>query len=183
MPPEPLPAFRYHPEPIATGSVAPSDRVCRCCGSARGFIYTGPTYAETDLDNGLCPWCIADGGAHQKFSAAFTDLDSIGNTDLWPPVAPAVAEAVAFRTPGFQGWQQERWFTCCGDAGAFLGPKGRLELEDAGEQALTAIREEIGYEGAAWEEYLDALNRDFGPTAYLFRCLHCGRLGGYSDFT
>ena len=21
----------------------------------------------------------------------------------------------------------------------------------------------------------------FGPTAYLFRCLHCGRLGGYSD--
>jgi uncharacterized protein CbrC (UPF0167 family) len=182
MSPESLPAFRYHPDPIATGSVVRSDRVCRCCGSARGLIYVGPTYAEADLDNGLCPWCIADGTAHEKFNASFTDPDRVGGTESWPAVPAAVVEAVAFRTPGFQGWQEERWFTCCGDAGAFLGPKGRLDLEDAGEEALTAIRLECGHQGDAWQEYLDALNRDFGPTAYLFRCLHCGRLGGYSDF-
>jgi uncharacterized protein CbrC (UPF0167 family) len=90
---------------------------------------------------------------------------------------------VAFRTPGFEGWQQERWFTCCGDAGAYLGSKGRRDLEEAGAEAVAAIREERGYSGERWKEYLEALNRDFGPTAYLFRCLHCGRLGGYSDFT
>jgi uncharacterized protein CbrC (UPF0167 family) len=183
MPQEPLPVFRYHPDPVATGSVVPSDRLCRCCGRARGFIYTGPTYAEADLDNGLCPWCIATGAAHERFNATFTDPDRIGNTETWPSVPTEVADAVAYRTPGFQGWQEERWFTCCGDAGAFLGPKGRRELQEAGVEAVTAIREEIGYEGARWDEYFDDLNRDFGPTAYLFRCLHCGRLGGYSDFS
>ena len=31
------------------------------------------------------------------------------------------------------------------------------------------------------EEYLDVLDADGSPTAYLFRCLHCGKIGGYSD--
>ncbi|MCP4306259.1 MAG: CbrC family protein [bacterium] len=38
-----LPSFRYHPDPIATGSIRPSDEaVCRRCSRNRGFIYVGP---------------------------------------------------------------------------------------------------------------------------------------------
>ena len=48
-----LPSFRYHPDPIAdpiaTGSVVPSDTVCRCCGQACGYIYKGSVYCREPL--------------------------------------------------------------------------------------------------------------------------------------
>jgi uncharacterized protein len=178
-----LPPFRYHPDPVATGSVRRSDRTCQCCGLARGFLYNGALSSEAELEGSVCPWCIADGSAHGKFGAVFTEVTAIGGQGRWPTVPREVVEEVAFRTPGFSGWQQERWFTCCDDAGAFLGPMGYKQLADLGPEAVAVIRAESGYEGAEWEEYCEALNLDFGPTAYLFRCLHCGRLGGYSDFT
>ncbi|WP_264169817.1 CbrC family protein [Burkholderia cepacia] len=40
-----LPAFRYHPDPLATGSVIRSDARCVCCGDARGYVYAGPVHA------------------------------------------------------------------------------------------------------------------------------------------
>ena len=178
-----LPTFRYHPDPVSTGSVVPSTTACLVCGVSRGFIYTGPTYSTDEVDEELCPWCIADGSAHDKLDAEFTDSEGVGDYGTWGPVSEEVREVVAFRTPGFSGWQQERWFTCCGDAAAFLGRAGREDLENAGGQAVEAIRSEIGYSGSDWEEYLAGMSRDGQPTAYLFRCLHCGKYGGYSDFT
>ena len=38
-------------------------------------------------------------------------------------VSDEIVAEVAYRTPGFTGWQQERWFTHCA-AGEFLG-RGR----------------------------------------------------------
>jgi len=174
-----LPEFQYHPDPIATGSVEQSDEECQCCGKKTGFIYTGPVYAEDELDNAICPFCIADGSAADKFDAMFTDDDEIGDGEV--EISPEVVEEVSRRTPGFSGWQQERWLGCCEDAAAFLGPAGREELEQLGKEAIEAVREERGLEGDEWEEYFDSLNRDEGPTAYVFRCLHCGKLKAYSD--
>lgn len=72
-----LPKFRYHPDPIASGSVVASEKKCECCQKTRGFIYNGPTYTEKNLDEeSLCPWCIADGSASQKFEATFVDAES-----------------------------------------------------------------------------------------------------------
>jgi uncharacterized protein len=113
---EPLPDFPYHPDPIATGAIAESEAVCVNCGQARGFIYTGPVYAEEDLSEALCPWCIADGTAAARFDAAFTDVDVL------PDDVPAeTIVRVMRRTPGFGGWQQEHWMFHCGDGAAFLG--------------------------------------------------------------
>ena len=92
-----FPLFKYHPDPIASGSVAESDESCLCCDQKRGFIYTGPVYAIEDLDNKICPWCIADGSAAEKFEAVFTDEDGIGAEEL----AVETQEKVARRTPGF----------------------------------------------------------------------------------
>jgi len=97
-----LPVFRYHPDPIASGSVVASDAQCACCGARRGFIYTGPVYCEDDLDEALCPWCIADGSAHAKFDASFADANGFSEK-----VAPAVVDEIVHRTPGFNAWQQE----------------------------------------------------------------------------
>ena len=32
-----------------------------------------------------------------------------------------------------------------------------------------------------WEDYFESLDAKSSPTAYVFRCLHCGALGGYCD--
>jgi uncharacterized protein CbrC (UPF0167 family) len=178
---DPLPVFRYHPDPLATGSIVASDATCRCCDRARGYTYAGPVYADEELDDSLCPWCIADGTAAMRFGAEFVDVEGIGGYGAWPPVPPAVAREVSQRTPGFSGWQQERWWTHCDDAGEFLGPSGVAELRGEWAAALPAIQADVEYDGPDWEEYVAALDRDHGPTAYVFRCRHCGQLGGYSD--
>ncbi len=178
-----LPTFKYHPDPLGTGSIKPSDRTCLVCGQARGFIYDGQPYAEEELIDCFCPWCIADGSAHVKYNAEFTDAASVGGYGTWESVSAEIVAEVAHRTPGFTGWQQERWFTHCADAGEFLGRFGMKELRGFGAQAIIAIKEEIGFEGDEWNEYFELLDKDGEPTAYLFKCRHCGTFGGYSDFT
>ncbi|MFL5382629.1 MAG: CbrC family protein [Longimicrobiaceae bacterium] len=176
-----LPHFKYHPDPIATGSIEPSDTVCVSCGRARGYIYTGPVHATEELDGSLCPWCIADGSAAERFDAEFTDPAGIAS-GLWPAVPDAVVLEVSRRTPGFTGWQQERWWTHCGDAGEFLGRAGADDLAGRWSGALAAIRDDVLVDDEEWEEILPTLHPDGDATAYVFRCRTCGQLGGYADW-
>src|SRR5215471_19277004 len=167
-----LPVFRYHPDPIASGSVVASGAECLCCNKRRGFIYTGPAYCEAELDGALCPWCIADGAAHETFGASFTD------EALFPDGLPQeVIEEVAFRTPGFSGWQQEKWLACCGDAAAFVEAAGRAELRARHSRLhgvlMTYIVEEFGIAGSEAGGFLNLLAPDFRPTAYIFSCGDC----------
>ena len=136
-------------------------------------------YGEYELQT-VCPWCIGDRSAHEKFGVEFVDRDLVGNG--WDQVPVEVVDELACATPGFSGWQQERWFTHCADAAQFLGPMGKEQLQAEGAEAIEVIRLESGYEGKEWDLYYSSLNYRYGPgTAYLFKCIHCGRLGGYSD--
>jgi uncharacterized protein len=176
---ESLPLFRYHPDPVATGSVVPSVSPCLACGRARGFTYVGPVYAVEEPTDGLCPWCIADGTAASAFDAEFTDAALDVPTDI----AVSVIDELLRRTPGYNSWQQDRWLYHCADACAFLGAVGRHELEDH-RDAREMLRHE--HDGFGWNErqveaYLEALSTDGSPTAFLFRCLHCAAYLAYSD--
>ena len=51
-----MPSFGYHLDPIASGSVKASNAACVCCTEARGYVYTGPVYAEAEYEKTLCPW-------------------------------------------------------------------------------------------------------------------------------
>ncbi|MEV6106667.1 CbrC family protein [Streptomyces sp. NPDC051940] len=175
--PEPLPQFPYHPDPVATGSVAPSDAECICCERVRGFIYVGPVYAVDEIDEELCPWCIADGSAAERFEAQFTEVD--GDVPL------DVVRAVEQRTPGFSGWQQERWLTHCGDAAMFHGRAGAAELARHPD-ALAAISADLDtrrWPPAQIRHFVSALDKDGQPTAYTFECRTCGAWLAYADFT
>lgn len=177
-----LPFFKYHPNPIATGQVDESDTMCVCCRQARGWIYIGPVYAVGEFDEQICPWCIADGTANRRLSANFNDDTGIGGGGLWDEVPVSVMEEITYRTPGFIGWQQEQWWTHCNDGGAFLGRVGHEELEDLGPEAIEAIRESTGLdEGPDWQRFYKSLDQEDSPSAYLFRCLHCDKFGGYTD--
>ncbi len=177
-----LPVFKYHPDPIATGAIRKDDAECLACGKASGYIYTGPVYARDELDEQICPWCIADGHAHTRFNAEFTDEVGIGGGGEWDSVSEDVINEVSHRTPGFSGWQQEQWWTHCGDAAAFIGRAGRKELEALGSEAISAIQDSTGLsDGSEWEQFFSALDKDGSPTAYMFRCTKCGQVGGYQD--
>lgn len=98
-------------------------------------------------------------------------------------VSREIKEEVAYRTPGFCGWQQEKWLVHCNDACAFLGPAGRQEIEAIGNHALIdSLRKDIQMDEEEFERYFEELDKEAEPTAYIFRCLHCGVYLGYSDF-
>lgn len=155
-----LPAFRYHPDPVGTGSFVATDDRCPYCGSDRTYVYAGPVYAIEEPDP-PCPTCIADGSFADRFDAEFTDPAPLAGLDA------EIIDEVTRRTPGYSGWQVEQWMTHCDDAAVFLGPAGYVELLGHPE-AMEHLRLELGDDG------LQDLSRNGSPTAYLFRCRHCG---------
>jgi uncharacterized protein len=178
---EPLPKFRFHPDPLATGSVKASKKKCVCCNRSRGHIYVGPVYSEKKYSECICPWCIADGSAHRKLAVSFHDDAEVGGNE-WDSVPRQSIDEVVFRTPGFSGWQQERWWSHCGDAAQFIGRAGSEELRELGPQAVQAIRDSTGLtDDTEWNEFFRAIDKDGSPTAYLFKCQKCGQYGGYQD--
>ncbi|MFG2464139.1 CbrC family protein [Streptomyces canus] len=173
-----LPRFPYHPHPVATGSVTPSDAPCVCCGQERGWVYTGPVYAAGAPDSGICPYCIAFGKAAERYDATFAEA-------IEGDVPKDVVTAILRHTPGFVAWQSPTWLTHCGDGAEFLGLAGAKELERHPD-ALDDLRRRC----AEWtwppdevEDFLGSLDKDDQPTAYLFRCRLCATHLAYADFT
>ena len=178
---EPLPTFRYHPDPVGTGAFEQQAGTCRSCGRARGWVYVVPPYAVENLRDALCPWCVADGSAAARFDAVFTDL--VEHDDDLDGVPPEVLDEITHRTPGFSGWQQERWLFHCGDGAVFLGAAGRAELADLPD-AVDRLKEQAaqwGFTGDDADAFVGSLDVDGASTAYLFRCLHCGTHLAYAD--
>ena len=178
-----LPTFRYHSDPVVSGSIVASGVKCRCCRKARGYIYAGPVYAEDELQDALCPWCIADGSAHKKFDATFMDYEAVSDK-----VPEKAADEICQRTPGYNAWQGGAWPGCCGDGTRYLAPVGQAELQTAAfREWLGSVLNHIIYEmqisGGAATRLLQSLNRDQGPTAYLFECITCGRHHVHIDRT
>jgi uncharacterized protein len=171
-----LPHFTYHPDPVGNGLVTTSDKICACCGRARGFIYRGPVYATQELNEQLCPWCIADGAAAAKFNATFTDdvpLLEGGDLDA------AIVEIITKRTPGYIGWQQEAWQTHCSDACAYIGFPTHAELDGVLATAVASLTDGLGIPEKDWQSMRKAyVAGGFQPQGrvglYKFRCLHCG---------
>ena len=176
----PLPHFRLHADPLKSGSVAWRPVRCRACEQERPATYVGPVYAAGDLEDALCPWCIADGTAHARFGVEFLDAE------LVPSAVPDdVKEELLTRTPGFCTWQGVEWPLCCGAATSFLEPVGTAELRARYREVEGALIgllvHELGMSGGALHALVASLDRDRGPTAYVFRCLSCACLSARFD--
>lgn len=112
------------------------------------------------------------------------DPAAVGGYGRWDLAPRSSRVEVASRTPAFIGWQQEQWWTHCGDAAAFVGRAGAERVRAHGPGLLEHLRRDLGWEcGDEFDAYVRSLSPDGQPTAYLFRCLRCGEVGGYSDFT
>src|SRR5262245_12244012 len=110
-----VPTFKYHPSPLSSGALKDSDDMCECCGLARGYMYEGPVYCTAEVER-VCPWCIADGSAHAKWDAQFTDAEFRDSHGGHVDLPRAVWEEVLHRTPGVVGaCQAVVWWVHCGE--------------------------------------------------------------------
>ncbi|WP_416530795.1 CbrC family protein [Streptomyces coelicoflavus] len=171
-----LPFFRYHPDPLASGSIRASAESCACCGRSTGWIYTATFYSAQEVSGRFCPWCIADGSAAQRFAGEFTDSYGLDG------VSDEVLHEVTRRTPGFHAWQDPHWLVHCHDAGAFVGEVGYTELAEHPE-VLDQLRADLRIDGHHDESRLERLLTHLGEgmTAMLFRCTVCGAHLAYAD--
>ena len=174
-----LPAFRYHPEPLRTGSVVARAFYCIVCNRGRDYAYAGPTYSVAEIDEAsICPWCIADGSAGAALNAVFADGYNLAG------LPGNIVAAVTTRTPGYLSWQQDCWQVHCDDACAFVDRVGKSELDQLEPGATKAMVTALGDWGRTddeREELLSRLHRDGDLTGYLFRCLVCGQYLAHVD--
>ena len=173
-----LPSFRYHPDPVATGAFERMPGNCRVCEEARGWLYVLGAYGPESLRDAVGPWCLADGSGAVRWGVRFNVHGEVPSR-----VTAVVVEELEARTPGFSGWQQERWLFHCDDGAAFLGAAGWEELE-AHPDAVASVRADVagwGLETDDIDALVGSLDVDGSATAYLFRCLHCDTHLAYAD--
>ena len=172
-----LPEFRYHPDPLSTGAFQKTDelRICECCGKETEYVYENPFFSEDEVEC-LCPWCISDGTAAEKFDGEFQDPESCDEVD-----DEDKTDELICRTPGYIGWQQEYWLAHCGDYCAFVGYVGMKELEEMG---LSDSLEDIYRKDVSMFDIEDVrkyLENEGSMQGYLFKCLVCGKYLLYAD--
>ena len=177
-----LPYFKYHPNPLETGAFQYGDQaICDCCGKETTVYYSSPFYSAADIQF-LCPWCIKDGSAAEKFDGIYQDKESI--EDIGESGAIPVNEAVdelTRRTPGHSAWQQERWLAHCKDFCAFIGYVGWTELESKINE-FADLAGDCEISGLNPGELEDRLRNNGSCQGYLFQCLDCKKYRLYADF-
>ena len=162
-----LPFFKYHPDPLETGSFEEGEeKICPCCGNKSRVYYTSMPYCIDNVDY-LCPTCISNGDAARKFDAMFvSDAEWHGDNDKEKD------DELFRRTPGYLSWQGEHWLSCCDDYCAYMGTVGTRELK-AMDIADEVIEEYV--QRGAFEDIGEYLVKDGPMCGYLFKCIHCGK--------
>lgn len=175
------PFFRYHPDPVATGSVEPSEALCDVCGALAGLRYSGPVYGRQV--GVVCLRCIGSGAAADALGLGDGPADFADAVGVPADVPLAVVEEITRRTPGFDAWQDPRWLYHCADGAAYLGRIGWEQVQDDGEalESLRAETRDLGFDDELTEEWLTRMSPDGDITGHLFQCLHCGAHVAYSD--
>ena len=163
-------SFKYHPDPLATGAFIKGEPCkCDCCGRETEIWYESPFYSVDEVEH-LCPECIANGSAAEKFNGQFQDDYSVDEVS-----DKSKLDELVHRTPGYRGWQQEYWPAHCDDYCAFIGYVGWDDLVNMGIDK--EIEETYGSEINGWD--IDMLKQSMrnggGMQGYLFKCLHCGQ--------
>ena len=119
-----LPEFKYNPKAIEFGIIKNEKFFCAVCNSERDYVYRGPFYSVEDV-HGICPWCIHNGAAADKYKGSFQDSSSCDPVDSDDKMTELTC-----RTPGYSGWQQERWLSHCNDFCSFQGYVGWAEIKN-----------------------------------------------------
>lgn len=165
-----LPMFRYHPDPLATGAVIKETGECICCKRQVEYLYVSSVYSIEDIPGKFCPWCIADGSAHEQYEVEFTDSGSLSKAGI----SAQIIEQVTQKTPGYTSWQAEEWLCHCNDACTFLGDATKETVQQMTADERTRFSAEQNIDEEEFADLVEHYEPAGQPAIYHFRCLHCG---------
>jgi hypothetical protein len=164
-----IPSFKYNPDPFKIGVFKKKKALCPVCGNNTDVIYCGPFYSTKDVED-ICPDCIKNGTAADKYDGEFQDSASCENVDNQEYV-----NELCHRTPGYCGWQQEVWLSHCGDFCQILGNVGWNEIAHLKDELIEDIDRIINDFNMTIKELQDNLISGGSLQGYLFKCVKCGK--------
>ncbi len=165
-----LPSFRFHPDPLRTGAIVKQAGHCSCCDQPVDYLYVGPAASIYDLEEKLCPWCIASGAAAEKFDVEFSERQPL----IEAGVDPEVIEEIVGRTPGYICWQHPTWEVHQGKPCQFIGDTTGKALRQMSKDELAAFMESARLDREGFEELLGIYRPNSNPGVYHFRCSETG---------
>lgn len=167
---EELPKFKYHRDPVGSEVVVASGGTCICCSRARGYLYVGPAFTtDRNVRDNICPWCIADGSAAQKFEANFAGAHPL----LIKGIARDIVDEVTKRTPGYFCWQSDNWQVHCNDACVYHGDASVEDIGNASKETIVAWKTEYAMMNEDWASFADGYEPKGHSAFYKFVCRHC----------
>ena len=176
-----LPHFPLHPNVYRLNLFAEQAGVCEVCEQPRHYQYTGVFYSQDEVDN-ICPWCVADGSAADKFAGSFNDAMGIEGTEFGEEDADGevkvtwtLAEAditqLCKHTPAYSSWQQGQWLVCCAKPCAFIAYADSAMLAPI----WSEIEADVLAHGIPVALVREHLRVDGDLAGYLFQCVDCGK--------
>jgi len=114
-----LPIFPYHRNPIESESLRESNAKCDCCGKVCGVMYDGVIYSVDEPEN-ICPWCIANGKASEKYDGSFFDAYFVDENDKDIEVDSKYYPEVFCKTIGFSTYNPIGWWVHCEQPAEFI---------------------------------------------------------------
>lgn len=166
---EEIPSFKYNPDPIKARVIEKRKAVCPVCNKETQYVYVGPFFSKEEVEN-ICPWCIKDGSAAKKYDGEFQDGCSCEEVE-----SVEYLDELIHRTPGYFGWQQEKWLSHCEDFCAFIDYVGWKEIKhiaDELEDDIALIKDQMGM---TQEEFEESFVNGGSHQGYLFKCVVCGK--------
>jgi uncharacterized protein len=170
-----LPKFKYSPNAFNLDLFEKEDGICSVCNEERKIKYTSSFYSVEEPEY-ICPWCIADGKASEKYNGEFNDYCGIEGVspdpnDTESTILKELLLEITNKTPSYTSWQQEVWLTHCDEPCAFIGYADTKTIEPIIEELNDDI-ENNGYDPEFVREHL---SKDGSLVGYLFQCVNCGQ--------
>jgi uncharacterized protein CbrC (UPF0167 family) len=164
-----LPQFKYNPNAVKLGIIKMGKTNCPVCEKERPAFYNGSFYAVAEVE-GICPWCIQDGSAAQKYDGAFLDAAACEPVEKKEYLMELIT-----RTPGYTAWQQESWLSHCGDFCALKDYVGWTEIKELKDELVADLDQIKSDFGLTQDELETHLKNNGHMQGYLFQCIHCGK--------
>ncbi len=177
-----LPHFTYNPNAYALDLFETNEGECSICHEQRSLQYVGSFYSIEEPDY-ICPWCIANGKAAEKYDGEFNDYCGIEGVAVMPgdeesSIPKGLLDEICTRTPSYFSWQQEAWLTHCHTPCAFVGYADSEMIEPL----LDELKDDIDSLGINSELIKNNLTTDGHLVGYLFQCLTCKQHRLHVDF-
>ncbi|MCE3232457.1 MAG: hypothetical protein K0R98_714 [Rickettsiaceae bacterium] len=157
-----LPVFNYYPDPILHCSIEENDLPCDCCGKVTGYLCASSMYSAKKVGY-ICPWCVANGKAAEKFHGAFNYVDILKKGGK---ISDEIKKEIEERTPCFPSLQDRGWVLHCNDGCEFHGIATTKDITNVSPESLeaTLIYNQISKEN--WKIFR-------GDDFLKFICRHC----------